>query len=75
MFKNSNNYILKREKEYYLIKFEDENTYATIPNMWMIGDDSCYWPARDANSRSKDWTLPDKSNWTKYPCTIISKYG
>ena len=30
--------------------------------MWMIGDDSCYWPAKDVNSRSKDWTLPDKSN-------------
>ena len=32
----------------------------------MIGDDSCYWIARDAHARSKDWILPDKTNWKTY---------
>jgi hypothetical protein len=65
------------EKEFYIIKFPNEqDAIAVVPALW-IEDKICYWPPSLSNTSSlaKKKAQPVKKTWEKHVFEVIQGFG
>ncbi|CAH0547083.1 unnamed protein product [Brassicogethes aeneus] len=58
-----------------IVKFPKENCVEAIPNNWLIGDSSCYWPPYSGNRLKKAVLICEEpgTNWEIIDVVVLSK--
>lgn len=65
-------------KNFSVVLFTKDNTYAVVPSTWLKEGNKCYWPGRKTKNPTKlgeDYqSVPDKT-FKLYEIEFIKSYG
>ena len=59
---------------FHIVLFEDEESTAVVPNVWLRGTDVCLWPAYKSDSRIKSAVQKEEipvDDWSSHQVRIL----